>query len=93
MKKSLVAISGLALLAMITSCSTTGKTRGMSQNEQSACRLACQDRGFKMAVGVSADNREGCTCEVDDGGYVTITNPRGQESGFDNLTVKNSAIK
>ena len=93
MKKSLVAVSGLALLAVITSCSTMGKQRGMSQSAQDSCRHACQNRGFKMAVGISDDNQEGCTCEVPQGGYVTITNPMGEAAGFDNLTVKNSAIR
>lgn len=93
MKKSLIAISGVALLAVITSCSTMGKPRGMSQSVQNACRAACQERGFKMAVGISTDNMEGCTCEAADGGYVTITNPKGEAGGLDNVMVKNSNIR
>jgi hypothetical protein len=93
MKKSLIAISAVALLAALTSCSTMGKRKGMSQSMQDSCRMACQNRGFKMAVGISDDNQEGCTCGTgEDGGYVTITNPMGEKGGLDNLTVKNSHI-
>jgi hypothetical protein len=93
MKKSLVAVSGLALLAVVTSCSTMGKPRGMSQKMQNACRSACQDRGFRMAVAISTNNMEGCTCETAQGGYVTITNPMDQSEALDNVLVKNSDIK
>ncbi len=92
MKKYLITVSSLALLAVVASCSgKMGDMNRMSESEVKKCMQACERRGTKMKLS-SNDTREGCEC-VDSSGIedFTVTIP-GSEMGLDNTTDKNRSI-
>lgn len=86
MKKSLLTVLSLMLAAVALESEAA---RGMSANQQEACRKACMKRGDKWDPS-SAENGKGCTCltgDVERDSY-TITDSDLGQTQLDNVVGK-----
>lgn len=86
MKKSLLTVLSLVLATVALESEAA---RGMSSNQQEACRRACEHKGFKWDP-TSAASVKGCTCVTgNEGEHFTITDPEIEKISLDNVMPKN----